>query len=143
MKVILSLLLRSAGIAKAQAGFLPEVTYRVGINPAGVAVGDMNGDGKLDIAVANMGKNFGGGASYVSILLGNGDGTFQPQDLYQTSGMNGMGSVILEDLNGDNRPDIVSFGSINVVSYLLNKGDGSFQDLDFSRMLQFRQIQYP
>ena len=37
-----------------------------------VAVGDFNGDGKLDLAVANHGSNT------VSVLLGNGDGTFQP-----------------------------------------------------------------
>src|SRR6185369_1281023 len=41
-------------------------------NPSSIAIGDLNGDGKLDLAVANS------GSTNVSILLGNGDGTFQP-----------------------------------------------------------------
>src|SRR4029079_15613375 len=47
-------------------------SYTVGTSPYGVAVGDVNGDGKPDIAVSNA------GSSDVSILLGNGDGTFMP-----------------------------------------------------------------
>ena len=45
-------------------------TYATGLEPYGVAVGDFNGDGKLDIAVTNMASN------NVTILLGKGDGTF-------------------------------------------------------------------
>jgi len=51
--------------------FASPVSYPVGTSPAGVVVADFNGDGKLDIAVANS------GSANVSILLGNGDGTFQ------------------------------------------------------------------
>ena len=47
--------------------------YSVGTFPYGLAVGDFNADGNLDVAVSN----FSGGT--VSVLLGNGDGTFQAQ----------------------------------------------------------------
>ena len=47
------------------------MSYGAGTVPYSVAVGDFNGDGKLDLAVANEGSN------NVSVLLGNGDGTFQ------------------------------------------------------------------
>src|SRR5262249_5106806 len=51
--------------------FSPAVNYRVGDEPSSVAVGDFNGDGKPDLAVSNeIGSSF-------SVLLGNGDGTFQ------------------------------------------------------------------
>ena len=52
--------------------FQPAVSYTAGFEPFSVAVGDFNGDGKLDLVVANFDGNT------VSVLLGNGDGTFQP-----------------------------------------------------------------
>lgn len=47
------------------------MNYAVGLGPTSITVGDFNGDGKLDLAIANA------GSSNVSLLLGNGDGTFQ------------------------------------------------------------------
>jgi hypothetical protein len=64
----------------ATVGFKPGVTYPVGTGPRAVVAGDFNGDGKADLAVANSGVlnsvliDDGG----ISVLLGNGDGTFQP-----------------------------------------------------------------
>src|SRR5215469_3747037 len=55
--------------------FQPAISYRVGSfssAPSSIDVGDFNGDGKLDLAVANAGDN------RVNILLGNGNGSFQP-----------------------------------------------------------------
>jgi hypothetical protein len=55
----------------AQITFGNPTNYPVGTQPGAVATGDFNHDGKLDLAVANTASN------KVSILLGNGDGTFQ------------------------------------------------------------------
>jgi hypothetical protein len=92
----------------------------VGTNPASVAVGDFNGDGKLDLAVANSASN------NVSVLLGNGDGTFQAAVNYAV-GTN-PASVAVGDLNGDGKLDlaVANIGSNNV-SVLLGNGDGTFK----------------
>jgi hypothetical protein len=94
--------------------------FGAGTNPDSAAVGDFNGDGKLDLAVANYGSD------NVSILLGNGDGTFQAAVNY------GAGefpeSVAVGDFRGDGKLDLVvaNQGSNNV-SILLGNGDGTFQ----------------
>ena len=78
----------------------------VGRYPESVAVGDFNGDGKLDLAVANYGDNT------VSILLGNGDGTFS---LKSSPGVGSEPlSVAVGDFNGDGRLDIASANSSSV-----------------------------
>src|SRR5258707_15673927 len=51
--------------------FLAPMNYAAGTNPQAVITGDFNGDGRLDLAVANYSD------STVSILLGNSDGTFK------------------------------------------------------------------
>ena len=57
-------------LGNANGTFQPAQTSATGASPVSVAVGDFNGDGKLDLATAN-------GRYDVSVLLGNGDGTFQ------------------------------------------------------------------
>src|SRR5215471_19718316 len=57
--------------------FLPPVTFPVGVDPRAVTVGDFNNDGKPDLAVVNSGPSSASQSS-LSILLGNGDGSFQP-----------------------------------------------------------------
>jgi hypothetical protein len=103
-------------IAQAQQ-FAPAVNYPTGINPGGVAVGDFNQDGIPDLVTAN-------GAGTVSILLGNGDGTFRPSRDYG-AGV-GTSSVAVGDFNGDGKPDLVvaNNGGFGV---LLGNGDGTFQ----------------
>ena len=64
-----------------------------------MAVGDVNGDGKPDLVVANDGSNT------VSVLLGNGNGTFQAQQTFATG--TEPNSVAVGDLTGDGKPDIV------------------------------------
>jgi hypothetical protein len=86
---------------------------------AGIAVGDFNGDGILDIAVANYGNGS------VDLLFGNGDGTFQePVPI----SMPGASSVAAADVNGDGKLDLVLTNwGYGTVSVLLGKGNGTFQ----------------
>jgi hypothetical protein len=88
--------------------------------PVALATADLNGDGKLDIVLVNYKTN------NVSVLLGNGDGTFQTHAEYATG--NGPMGVAIGDLNGDGKLDLVVANSIdNTVSVLLGNGDGTFQ----------------
>jgi hypothetical protein len=104
--------------------FQPAVEYRAGLNPAAVAVGDFNGDGHLDVAVANSADS--GGTPSVSILLGNGDGTLQPAVNLPIAGK--AYSVAVGDFNHDGSLDL-AVGHIgpSSVSIFLGNGDGSFQ----------------
>jgi hypothetical protein len=100
-------------------------TFRAAANPttgnvpSGVAVGDFNGDGKLDLAVTNAADNT------LSILLGNGDGTFTPAASPATgSGPNGIATG---DFNQDGIADLAVTNMFdNTVSILLGNGDGTF-----------------
>jgi hypothetical protein len=66
----------------------------------------VNGDGHPDVAVANF-VDLGRGDVGLGVLLGNGDGTFQPVINYG-SGPNDAWSVAVVDVNGDHRPDLVA-----------------------------------
>jgi len=99
---------------------LASTNYPVASESYSVAVGDFNGDGKLDLAVVDY------DTGVVSVLLGNGDGTFQPQVEYAT-GTSPRG-VAVGDFNGDGKLDLVVANSgDNDVSVLLGNGDGTFQ----------------
>lgn len=105
--------------------FKSPVTYAAGAFPISVSVGDFNGDGKLDLVVAN--NNFGSTGGTVSVLLGNGDGTFQAQSQYNTG--NNPDSVVVADFNGDGKLDVaVANETDSTVSVLLGNGNGTFQN---------------
>src|ERR1700674_1075690 len=99
------------------------------------AVADFNGDGKLDLVVAHCGYGCPSGTGTVGVLLGNGDATFQTAVTYGTGGI-GAHQVIVADVNGDGKPDLIvpnaCASSANCigpgsVGVLLGKGDGTFQ----------------
>src|SRR5271168_5263239 len=97
-----------------------------GIIPDSIAIGDLNGDGIPDLVVGNdEGDNFIGGVA--SVLLGNGDGTFQAPVTY-SYGATGYTVVAVGDVNGDGILDLVMVsGESNSLGVLLGNGDGTFQ----------------
>ena len=93
-----------------------------GTSPHGVGVADFNHDGHQDIAVANYGIS-----GSVSVLSGNGDGTFGAQTTAPTGGY--AYDLAIADFNGDAIPDIAvaNDNAAGTVSLLMGNGDGSFQ----------------
>ncbi len=92
--------------------------------PTEVGFGDVNHDGKVDLAVASI-SNTTGEVS-VSILLGNGDGTFQPRVILTSVGA--VIDVVLTDLDQDGNVDLILGGNQNAVLIRLGNGDGTFQN---------------
>jgi FG-GAP-like repeat/Abnormal spindle-like microcephaly-assoc'd, ASPM-SPD-2-Hydin len=109
-------------IGNGDGTFKPHVEYVTGLIPIGITAGDFRGDGNLDLAVVD---SCGQTCGFVSILLGNGDGTFQPKTDYVV-GQN-PSFIVGQDLNGDGKMDLAVANSSNSISILLGKGDGTFQ----------------
>lgn len=102
--------------------------YATGFFPRSIVAGDFNNDGFLDLATAN-------GYDSVSILIGNGDGTFQPRtDLIASAFYGGSGghpiSITSGDFNGDGKIDLAVGDGQYGGSYQLfpGNGDGTFQE---------------
>jgi hypothetical protein len=112
-----------AGSVSAQTiRFAAHKDYSSGHRPASVAVGDLNGDLVQDLALANSGDDS------ASVLLGNGDGTFQPARWVNLGQGAGPQSVAIGDFNRNGRLDLaVANTGSNTVAVLLGNGDGTFQ----------------
>ncbi len=114
--------------------FQAAVTYSPGgTGVGGIAVADLNGDNKWDIVVVS-GSGEANGDSSIGVLLGNGDGTFQPAVTYDSGGEE-ANAVAVADVNSDGTPDLLvvdqcsngGYCQLPVVGVLIGNGDGTFQ----------------
>ena len=119
-------------IAEGNGRFRQAVVYDAGgSNAAEIIIADVNGDGKPDLLVSNQ-----GGLESVGVLLGNGDGTFQPAVAYPVGGSYSSAPLVL-DVNGDGKLDLVVYSQCATgpqgcvfesrIGVLLGNGDGTFQ----------------
>lgn len=118
-------------LGKGDGSFAAPVAISAADNPQGwgpVALGDLNGDGKLDLV--SLGKSSTGGELAVS--LGNGNGTFGvPTKL--AIGSLGSASVAVADFNGDGKLDVALTGmNLPYAGVFLGNGDGTLQTIALS-----------
>src|SRR6267143_5172768 len=112
-------------LGRGDGTFLGKTDYPVGVNPSSVATADLNRDGNLDLAVADQGNY--GTVNALSILLGNGDGSFRAGAYYDDVIPN-PAFIAIGDLDGDGLLDlaVAMVGGVSVIVFLGN-GDGTFQ----------------
>jgi sugar lactone lactonase YvrE len=101
-------------------------TAHSGARNAPIAAADLNGDGKIDLAVAT--GDSVGVAESVTILTGNGDGTFTPTSSGQNPDSTGVTWIQVADFNQDGAPDVVLANSGGNATVFLNNGGGLFTD---------------
>lgn len=107
------------GAATSQLNFRNSATPATGQNPINIASADLNGNGKRDLIIANSGSNT------LTILLGNGDGSFTAAASPATGGYPDY--LAIGDFNGDGKPDIAVTNYFDgTVTILLGNGDGTF-----------------
>ncbi len=114
-----AILQATVGGAIGTGGFGTASSFSVGDAPESVAIGDINGDGVLDLVTADRNDDT------VSVLLGDGAGGFGVASVFSVG--NAPGSVAIGDINGDGVLDLVTADySDNTVSVLLGDGTGGF-----------------
>jgi hypothetical protein len=111
-------------LGKGDGTFQAAVQYSTGNHSLSLAVGDFNGDGIPDLVVVNKGTSPSYADSSMSVLLGNGDGTFQAAVNYPAG--KAPLSVAAGDFNGDGKLDLAVANEPITVSVLLGLGDGTF-----------------
>jgi hypothetical protein len=111
----------SVGLGQGDGTFGQSVQFAAGRLPNSVVIGDFNRDGNQDLAVTNISGTHGS----VSILFGDGRGSFQPHHDYP-AGMYAT-DVKIGDFNGDGIEDLAVVGGASYgPSVLLGNSDGTF-----------------
>jgi hypothetical protein len=100
--------------------------------PSTLTVADVNGDGRMDLVSYNRANVFVKSSDVISILLGNGDGTFTESASYPTSPHNNFSTevnpLVVADFDGDGRIDLATLNTVtNTVDVMLGNGDGTFR----------------
>jgi uncharacterized protein (DUF2141 family) len=111
------------GTLQTPVAYTTVCTSTIG-NCGALAVGDLNGDGKPDLAFQSNDTTGGG----ISILLNNGTGTFGTATYYPVgiAGVFASGGIAIGDVNGDKKPDVVVASSSASAIVYLNQGGGTF-----------------
>ncbi len=108
-------------LGQAYGGFSVPTNYATGTLALSVATADFDQDGDLDLVVANYGN------SNISVLLGNGDGTFEAPGQFDVSLGSGPHYVAIADFDGDGKLDLgLANYDTNNLSIMKGNGDGSF-----------------
>jgi FG-GAP-like repeat/FG-GAP repeat len=115
--------------ADEPVSFIARREFAAGEAPVAVAVGDFNGDGRLDLVTVNGRFIFPSTIqNEVTILLGQGDGTFQATPGVVLGSNLGSVAIVVADFNGDRHLDLAVVNEFDAtVSILLGRGDGTFQ----------------
>lgn len=113
--------------------FQSQMTFPAGSGATAFAIADVNHDGKPDLIVADY-DGVAGDDGTISVLLGNGNGTFGSPEDTVSAGPDPV-SIAVADINNDGNPDVIVANSgtnpdgsaVNTISILLGNGNGSFQ----------------
>jgi hypothetical protein len=112
-------------LGQPKGAFAPAVSYPTGTSPYAFVVADLWKDKKMDLVTVNMPNGIDSPGT-VSVLLGNGNGTFKPHVDYSVG--NFPVGVVAEDFNDDGKIDLaIANDNDNTVSILYGNGDGTFQ----------------
>jgi hypothetical protein len=115
-------------LGRGDGTFVNSGTLAVGLSPRAVATGDLNQDGRVDLVVGNGGVYYDLQSSSISVLIGNGDGTFQAERRYMTSAS--PRELALGDFNEDGHVDVaVTTFDSGTVSLFAGAGDGGLVPL--------------